>query len=389
MIQKKSFRWILLLLLAAILFLGCERKPGEKLYTEALAEWETGNLVRARALLEKSIRRNTQSSHRADAHNRLGLLLWEMGEMDRAVESFNESCRMDAGQYAVLCNLGVALSAQKSFVEAERVFREAALLQPNNPRPLAYAGVSYLQNGKWEDAGRNIRRALNRTPNDPRLQTLLALTELHTRGSKATLKRLQTVVREHPNYAPAQFNLASLYRHWLKNAAKAKQYYESYLKQSSAIDTFSTRARLELDTLGHPPPQTHLTFTPPKTPNREVAETNFQKALMLHRNGKLERAVEEYIRTLEQDDTYEQAFYNLGLAYYTSGEMSLAGEAFRWAVKLNPAFTDARYNAALVDYYHLDQTERALNELEIVRTQQPNYQPAIDLLALIKEQDSK
>jgi len=382
--RKSNFHWFIPALLIAVLFFGCGRKPGEKLYTEALAEWKDGNLVRARALLEKSIRRRTGSMVNADAYNRLGLLLWEMGEVDAAVDAFNESCRIDAGQYGPLCNLGVALNKQNDFVAAERAFREAALLQSDDPRPLAYAGVAYLQNGKWEDASRNLRRALGRTPADPQLQTLLAITELHTRGADVALRRLQSVVREHPDYAPALFNVASLQLHWLQNPVAARRNFELYLGKSSGIDVFSAKARAHLQALGDPVEKIGLNIQSPKKANRNAADKLFRKALALHREGKLEDAIDTYTKALEEDDTYERAFYNLGLAYYAFGEMALAGEAFGRAVQLNPAFTDARYNAALVNHYHLNQTDQALRELNVVLSQKPDYQPAIDLLARIK-----
>ncbi len=385
MTYRNPFHWFIPAVLIAVLFFGCGRKPGEKLYYESLSEWNAGNHVRARALMEKSIRRRIGSSDNADANNRLGLLLWEMGEVDAAVDAFNESCRIDAEQYGPLCNLGVALSAQNDFVAAERAFREAALLQPDDARPLAYAGVAYLQNGKWEDASRNLRRALGRTPSDPQLQTLLAIAELHTRSADIALRRLQTVVREHPDYAPALFNIASLHLHWLQNPAAARRNFQLYLAKSSGIDAFSALARAHMQALGDPVEKIGLNIQSPKKSDRIAAEIYFRKALALHRDGELENAIITYIQALEKDDTYERAFYNLGLAYYASGKMALAGEAFGRAVQLNPAFTDARYNAALVAYYHLNQTNHALRELNKVLTQKPDYQPAIDLLARIKK----
>lgn len=383
--MKNRFHWMIPAVLIAVLFFGCGRKPGEKLYYESLAEWEAGNHVRARALLEKSIRRRAGSTENADAYNRLGLLLWEMGKIDPAVDAFNESCRIDAGQYAVLCNLGVALSAQNDFRAAERAFREAALLQPDDARPLAYAGVAYLQNEKWGDAHRNLKRALGRTPNDPKLQTLLAITELHTRDAATALQRLQAVVREHPDYAPALFNIASLQLHWLQNPAAAKRSFERYLEKSSGVDAFSALARTHLQALGESVKKPILSIKPPKKADRQEAEKIFQKALAFHRNGELEKAIEHYTQALEADNTYERAFYNLGLTYYAAGKMAQAGEAFAQAVKINPAFTDARYNTALVNHYHLGKTEEALKELQIVLEQKPDYQPAIDLFQQIKK----
>ena len=108
--NKNWLHWLLITLVASAVFFGCDRKPGEKLYRKALAEWSDGNLARARALLEKSIRSRTGSAENTEAYNQLGMLLWEMGNTKDAVDAFNESIRMDAGQYDVLCNLGVALS---------------------------------------------------------------------------------------------------------------------------------------------------------------------------------------------------------------------------------------------------------------------------------------
>jgi tetratricopeptide (TPR) repeat protein len=381
--NRRRLHWIFPVLLGCVLFFGCGRKPGEKLYTEALDQWKAGNHVRARALLEKSIRRRTGSTENADAYNRLGLLLWEMGETKSAVEAFNESMRIDAGQYPVLCNLGVALSAQKDFEGAERAFREAALLNPDDPRPLAYAGIVYAQNGKWEDAARTLRRALARNPNDPRLQNALALTELHTQGASAALNRLQSIAKAQTDYAPALFNLASIYRFNIKKPAEAKAWFTRYLDNSSGVDAFSAFARAQIQALGEPIESPGLSYTPPRVRDRKAAELAFQQAVTAHRAGKTAEAIQGYIRTIEADDTFERAFYNLGLAYYSDGKMVLAGKAFSKAVQLNPAYVEARYNLALVNHYHLGSTPQALRDLQTVLSQKPDYQPAIDLLARI------
>lgn len=383
--KRNWLHFIFPVLLVSVLFFGCGRRPGEKLYYEALDQWKAGNHVRARALLEKSIRRRTGSLENADAYNRLGLFLWEMGDAASSVNAFNESLRIDGGQYAVLCNLGVALSAEKDFSGAERAFREAALLQPDDPRPLAYAGIVYIQNQKWADAERNLRKAISRTPSDPQLQTALALTELYTRDAQTALQRLRTVVKANPTYEPALFNLAAIYRHWLKSPTEAKLWFERYLEQSSGVDAFSAAARAQLQSLKEPAEAPTLKFSPPNERNRKKAEQIFQQALLKHRSGEISEAIKRYILSIEADDSYERAFYNLGLTYYASGQMELAGKAFNKAIQINPASADARYNLALVDHYHLGRTPQALRELDTLLAQQPDYQPAIDLIARIKK----
>ena len=380
-------RWIRYLfpaLLIAGLFFGCSRKPGEKLYAEALAQWKAGDPVRARTLLEKSIHRRPGSLENAAAYNQLGLLLWEMGETDASVEAFSESCRLDAGQYEVLCNLGAALCAQGQFEEAERMLREAALMRPDDVRPLSFAGIACLQNRKWEQARRNLQRALERTSGDARLENALALADLHAEGAEAALQRLQAVTARDPACAPAAFNMAAVYRYWLKNPPEARRWYQRYLEIEKGVTNSFTAyagARLQGAASGD---LRQLDFKPPRVRDRKDAEKYFEKAVAYHTDGRLDDAVKWYLRALEEDDSYEQVFYNLGLAYYADENMELAGAAFAEALKLNSAFYRARYNGALVDY-QLGRFDRARRELEIVLTQQPGYQPALDLMERLRE----
>lgn len=378
-------KWMIPAFLVTVLFFGCGRQPGEKLYYKALSQWEKGNQVRARALLEKSIRRRAGSLENTDAYNRLGLLLWEMGETEEAVVAFGESLHMDAGQVDVLGNLGVALISHRDFSAAEQTLREVALRQPNDARSLAYIGMAYLQNQQWNEASRYLQLALTPAPEDPNLQTALALSELHTHGAAAALRRLQALAQKYPDYAPALFNMASIYQYDLNNATEATRWLKRYLEQASSIDDFSTLARTQLNALESGEKTASLSYTAPQTRDRKAAEQYFKRALAAHRAGKTTTAIPDYIQAIEKDDHYEQAFYNLGLAYYATSQMSLASEAFEQAVQLNPAFVDARYNAALVAYYNLGQTERALRELNTVLSQQPDYQPAIDLIKRIKK----
>lgn len=383
--MKNSWiHWALLALLASILFFGCGRNPGETLYNQALTEWEQGNKVRARALLEKSIRRRTGSLENADAWNRLGLLLWEMGEVDRAVQAFSESNRIQPGSFDVLCNLGVAYSAQNQLDEAERVLREASLLHPNDPRPLAYTGIVYVRNGKWADAARNLQRAIERSPNDIHIQTAFALSELHTAGAGPALKRLEAIAKSNPSYAPALFNIASIESQWLSNSKRARQYLELYLENASGIDAYSALARTRLQALSQPAEKPTLSIPEPVERDPAIAARLFQTALAAHRSGNIAKAIEGYTNALKADNTYERAYYNLGLAYYAQGQMILAGEAFARAVELNPAYVEARYNLALVNHYHLGRSDLATQQLQIALKQRPDYEPAVELLNRIK-----
>ena len=367
-------------LVLAILFFGCSRKPGEKLYQEAMAEWDKGHLVRARALLEKSIRRRAGSLENAGAYNQLGMLLFESGNAVGAVDAFTESSRIDPAEYDVLCNLGIALSAKDDLAEAERVFREASLMRPDDARPLAFAGAVYLRNQKWADAERNLRRALQRTPTDPRLQNALALAELHSGNANNALKRLQTAAQQNPDYAPLIFNIAVIQQKWLNKPADAKNEFERFLSKTPANDRYAAVARAQIEAITGKP----VTLPQSGAGDRAAAEKLFQSALADHKAGKLNDAAKKYLQSVEKDSSYEQAFYNLGLVYYAQNKTAQAAEAFERAVQLNPAFTAARYNSALAQY-RLGNRAVALREVNELLSTHPDYQPAVDLKALIQK----
>jgi Flp pilus assembly protein TadD len=368
--------------IVAALFFGCSRQPGERLYHEALVQQQEGNLIRARTLLEKSIRRRAGSLENAAAFNRLGLLLWEIGDPQAAAEAFSESLRIDTGQADVLGNLGVALSATGDFSGAEQTFREAALMTPNDPRPLAYAGITYALAGKWSDAARNLKRALERTPNDPRLQNALALVELHTGNDESALNRLNAAAERTPDYAPLRFNLASLHHHWRGNPAEGHRQLELFLQQVPAGSRRAALARDQLQALKKNEDGIREFKTPEKR-DRPAADRAFRNALTAHKAGELTQAEEGYRQTLELDDRHEQTFYNLGLIYYGQNKLTAAQEAFERAAELNPAFTAARYNIALTEHRR-GNNAAARKELETLLTQQPRYQPALDLMDRLK-----
>jgi tetratricopeptide (TPR) repeat protein len=362
--------------IAVVLFFGCGRKPGEKLYQEALTEWDAGNLVRARTLLEKSIRRRTGSLENAEAYNRLGLLLWETGDPAGAIDAFTESGRIRPGQFDVLCNLGVALAAGNDIGNAERILREASLLRPDDPRPSAYTGILYTRAGNQEAAVRTLSRSLQRTPNDPHLQNALALAELQQTGPNVALKRLQALAAQNPGYAPALFNIASIQLDWKQQPDEAARWFSRYLAVEKKDTPMAQTARLRLQAIAEG--RENGTAVSSRPGDRAAAEKQFNKALAAHKAGKLNDAVKGYRQAIETDGTYEQAWYNLGLIYYGRNDLKQADNAFTRAVELNPAFIAARYNCALVSFRE-GGTNRALREIGIILSQQPGYQPAIDL----------
>ena len=93
----------------------------------------------------------------------------------------------------------------------------------------------------------------------------------------------------------------------------------------------------------------------------DSAEEHYRLALELQYEGKLERAISEYTRVLNIDDTFIEAYSNRGVAHMDLGDYDEAVEDFSNAIRQNPVVPYFYYNrglaferAGVLDYALLD-----------------------------------
>ncbi|MFC1704798.1 tetratricopeptide repeat protein [Nanoarchaeota archaeon] len=66
--------------------------------------------------------------------------------------------------------------------------------------------------------------------------------------------------------------------------------------------------------------------------------------LIYHDNGKINLAIEEYMKIIELNPGSFEAFYNLADAYYSQDKIDLAIEQYKNALEINPKYAPAHYN---------------------------------------------
>jgi len=91
--------------------------------------------------------------------------------------------------------------------------------------------------------------------------------------------------------------------------------------------------------------------------SRPKLERKLERAVDLHRQGKLESAILAYRRLCQGDPASWQPLQLLGIALYQQGKQGEAGRALERALRLNPGLADARYYLAEIA---LSRGERAL-----------------------------
>lgn len=398
--RKKQMSVVPAVLVTGLLFafFGCNSNPGDSEYHRALKLWDQGKLVRARASLEKAINKRAGSQKNAVAYNQLGLILWELNEPQKAQQAFNDSRKLDARRFDSCYNLGSVLSWGGQLAEAQEVLREASMISPEDSRPLEVIAVARLKNRDWSGATADLKSALTRNPDSVRLETAQALIELHSSaGSAAAVKRLKSVIATDPTYAPAVFNMGSIYYHWLHDGAKAEKFFEEYLQLApegpmAELANESVKGiragrypdKQPVTKIDSGSPESSLKFNHPAQPNRKAAAAAFNEAFKYQMATDFNRAIGGYTKAIEFDDTYADAFYNLGLCYYSVQQLDKACAAYRYALNLNPGNHAVRYGLAYT-YYQLTRYKDAAAELQLILRADPNNANAANLLPLVHQ----
>ncbi|MDR4467268.1 MAG: tetratricopeptide repeat protein [Nitrospira sp.] len=88
----------------------------------------------------------------ANLHNKLGALLFLIGDLTRASEELRTAIRLDPESPAPHNNLGMVLHAQGNYVGAIGEFSTAVRLSPNNAVTKSNLGFALFEHGELESA---------------------------------------------------------------------------------------------------------------------------------------------------------------------------------------------------------------------------------------------
>ena len=99
------------------------------------------------------------------AHSSLGLLLYNQGRIEEAMEQYHKAVQLVPNNCEELNNLGIALAAQGPFDEAIENFRRAIQINPNYPDALNNLGIALADQGRFDEAIENYRQAIQINPN--------------------------------------------------------------------------------------------------------------------------------------------------------------------------------------------------------------------------------
>jgi Flp pilus assembly protein TadD len=177
------------------------------LFNQGLTHHQAGRLAEAEAIYRRVL--SLDASH-ADAWHLLGVIAFQSGQNETAVNHIGHAIRRDGSQASYYNNLGNALLALGHAEEAELSYNAALALNPRHVDARANLGNVLRALGRPKESEACCRMALRQQPKQPEthnnlgntLQALGRLDEAEASYRKA--------IRLQPDYADAHSNLGHL-----------------------------------------------------------------------------------------------------------------------------------------------------------------------------------
>ncbi len=359
----------------------------------ALVHAERGEWLEVGKRLNEAFRRSPDSPRILNA---MGVASAMRGNATASRAQLSQALRISPQYAPALYNAAVlSRDALHQQDEARRLFAKYLELAPDGDKAdSARASLEAL--GLPAAPPATVPAPRSGKPASPRAQT-------HTRASAliqqadAAIKRqaydeaairLQEAVEDDPDSPEALWALAALYDDKAGQPGRAMDAYKSFLRMFSD-DSRAEMARTRLNALASrrpsqispaaPPPHllegNELVFQKPEVRKPLEAQAALQRGAQYFARKDMERALFDFKRAVELDDTLPEAYFNLGLVYWCKRDFEHARQLFQNALAKRPQWPDARCMLARV-YLQQRLDIKAIEHLNEILKTDPAYADA-------------
>ncbi len=296
-------------------------------YIEAIAELSKAHLLRP-----------------SDVHimGNLGTLLYQVGNVDQALELFSGALKIKPDDPIAVRNMGRVRFGQGKFDEAVDLFSTALRRMPDNfllyrllgdaqaklgrnqeaidaynaalrIRPLSAEtlfglGTALASQGKMQEAIRYIEKALQMNPNSAQAHNTLGSVLFQQGQVDKALAHYAEALRLNPRYSEAHYNIGVVVYSQGKIMEAIAHYREAIRLRPDYVDAF------------------------------------YNLAAVLNSQGDAQGAIANYQEAIRLKPDYVEAYNNLGVTFFKSGQIQKALDSFSQALRVAPDNADARRN---------------------------------------------
>jgi len=259
------------------------------------------------------------------------------------------------------------------FQQAEALYRQILLADPNHPEALNFLGLLAHQVGRNEIAAQLISKAVSCRPDYVEAHNNLGNVFLAQGSLENAVTSYRQALTLKPDYVDAHYNLGVTYNYH----GKLDEAVASF-RQALSLKPDLAEAHYNLGTI----------LQAQGKENEAVA--SYQRALSLEADnidalynlgvifngqGKLDEAMASYRRALSLKDDFAEAHNNLGIVLQTQGKRDEAVASFRRALALKPDYVEACYNLGVL-FSSQGKLNEAAASFRRALTSKPDYAEA-------------
>jgi tetratricopeptide (TPR) repeat protein len=323
-----------------------------ELLADGLRLHQAGQLVEAEAHYKRVLA--AQPDH-GEALNLLGLVSFQQGRYDLAVELIGRAIERNGHNAGYLSNLGNVLYASGKFDEAVTAYRQAinkrldfAESHPNLGEAYNNLGGALNELGRHDEALDAYHNAIRNNPRDAKAFYNLGVTLAKLGMLEPAIDAHRQAVSIKPDFAEAYFHVGAALKVQGKLEAAVAAYHQAI----------------------------HI--------NPEFVEAYNNLGGALNELGRRDEAIAAYRQAITIRPHDGATFYNFGVALAEQGKLDEAISAYRRAVTIKPDFTEARCNLGLV-LKEQGEIDEARSLLEATLSLAPTRAIAYRILGYVKK----
>jgi tetratricopeptide (TPR) repeat protein len=246
------------------------------------------------------------------AHNNLGVILFEQGRVDEAIDHYRKALAIQPDWDKALENLGSALLQKGQVNAAITEYQKALSIAPQSAKVRNYLGNAFLQAGRVDEAMENYRQAIQAGPTQPDGYYNLGRALEQSGNLQDAVRYYHEAVQRAPLNAEFLNHLGILYFRSGNPEAAIQQFQAAIRAAPSDAKSYSNLGNALLDT------------------------------------GRLDEAIQQYRKAIEIEPGFAQAHYNLGNALIRETRAGEAVNQYQKAIALQPQYVSALNNLAWV-----------------------------------------
>lgn len=209
----------------AVLIAGCS-PPGPRALFKGKKLLERGNYA---AAVEQFKTATSLLATNAQAWNYLGVARQSEGQFADAAAAYQRALALNRDLVEAHYNLGCLWLEQNKFDSAKTELTAYTLRRGNSPEGWLKLGSAQLHSDDPAAAEKSFRTALYLSPNNAEALNGLGLASVQRGRAQSAAQFFAAAIQHHPDYAPAILNLAAVAQEYLHDNKLALQNYQKYL----------------------------------------------------------------------------------------------------------------------------------------------------------------